>query len=482
MRRRIKSSAVTTSLALLSTAAIISSSSSSLSNNPLLAFTTSPPASDRIRRKLLARTILQASSSSSDDNQLSEFTKYTATATSKKEQEQQSSSSSNNDATTNNNNNGIANPSSTLSMMVDQQREFEINLGRAVDTLKRDYPKLLTHDPSWNIYHSDLEVIDPTGVSLHGLSNYKRAFSFIHAVVYMFYCEEKSGLTFRSTYDWARKAIRISWNVELVPKMLMGGTRNTLHVDGISEYYLDRTSGLITEHKVSHLLINDQAVRPENGVFHALAEMSPVNPDGVPVFYGLDENEKKITWEDMTHVKFQTWNPLTNIISGKSPSSLFNNPNEQAMQLPDNTNAINTDSQVPYDRDALQRKNDSRKKFGLPPITPDEFIKIEEEVRAMDAVNKKKATYLAEQLSQGRKKEEKDSFLNSIFGGVLKNGCESNFDCERPEVCCDVGFKKICCSSGLGIVDGIPLEKWEKARLRVPMENDDYGGNYGGNY
>ncbi len=271
---------------------------------------------------------------------------------------------------------------------------------------------------------------------------------------------------------------RVSWNVELVPKMIMGGTRNTLHVDGISEYYLDRTTGLITEHKVSHLLINDQAVRPEKGVFNALAEMSPVNPDGVPVFYGLEENQK-ITWEDMTHVNFQTWNPLTNLISGKSSSSLFNNPNEQAMQLPENNNnAINTDSQVPYDRDALQRKNDSRKKFGLPPITPDEFIKIEEEVRAMDAVNKKKAAYRAEQLAQSRKKDEKYSFLNNIFGGVLKNGCESNFDCERPEVCCDVGFKKICCSNGLGIVDGIPLEKWEKAKLRVPMENDDYGGNY----
>ena len=204
MRRRIRSSALTTSLALLSTAAITSSSSSSsLSNNPLLAFTsTAPPANDRIRRKLLARTILQATSSGNENQ--SQFTRYTAAAITKKEQEQ--SSSSNNDVTTNNN--GIANPSSTLSMMVDEQREFEINLGRAVDTLKQDYPKLLTNDPSWNIYHSDLEVIDPTGVSLHGLSNYKRAFSFIHAVVYMFYCEEKSGLTFRSTYDWARKAIR----------------------------------------------------------------------------------------------------------------------------------------------------------------------------------------------------------------------------------------------------------------------------------
>src|SRR6056300_910279 len=136
----------------------------------------------------------------------------------------------------------------------------------------------------------------------------------------------------------------------------MGGTRNTLHVDGISEYYLDRSSGLITEHRVSHLLINDQAVRPENGVFHALAEMSPVNPDGVPVFFGTELLDQKNT-NEMMKLNFQTWNPLTNLLLQGKSSSLFSNPNEQAMQLPENTNGINTDSQVPYDRDALQRKN-----------------------------------------------------------------------------------------------------------------------------
>ncbi len=265
---------------------------------------------------------------------------------------------------------------------------------------------------------------------------------------------------------------RVSWNVELVPKAIMGGTRNTLHVDGISEYYLDRSSGLITEHRVSHLLINDQAVRPENGVFHALAEMSPVNPDGVPVFFGTELLDQKNT-NEMMKLNFQTWNPLTNLLLQGKSSSLFSNPNEQAMQLPENTNGINTDSQVPYDRDALQRKNASRKKFGLPPITPEEFIKLEEEVRAMDDMNKKKAAYLAEKLSQSRKKEEKDSFLSNIFGGVLKNGCENNFDCERPQVCCDVGFKKICCSNGLGIVDGIPVEKYQRGVLRVPIPNDN---------
>ena len=209
--------------------------------------------SKRVKRRVLAHTFLHHATSVDQEQTTSEFL-------SKKRSRQQRSSSMTDDednkddsiidATDNNNSNGIS--STTLSMIVDSQKEFELNLGRAIDTLKSDYPTLLTKNPSWNIYHSDLEVIDPTGVSLHGLENYKMAFSFIHGVVKWFYCEEKSSLTsVRVAYDWARKCIRVSWNVELVPKMIYGGIKRTLHVDGISEYYLDRESGLITEHKVS---------------------------------------------------------------------------------------------------------------------------------------------------------------------------------------------------------------------------------------
>jgi Uncharacterized conserved protein (DUF2358) len=185
-------SASLSSLALLSTVA-----TSSPGFAPPYHKTT---ANNRIRRKLVARTIL------SHNNDLhSEFARYTASssATTDKQKQQQLNDKRNDSS--------IPTPTSATALvgeMVESQREFEINLGRAVDTLKRDYPKLLTRDPDWKIYHDDLEVIDPTGVSLHGLSNYKRAFSFIHAVVYMFYCEEKSGLTFRTVYDWARKSIR----------------------------------------------------------------------------------------------------------------------------------------------------------------------------------------------------------------------------------------------------------------------------------
>jgi len=279
---------------------------------------------------------------------------------------------------------------------------------------------------------------------------------------------------------------RVSWNVELVPKMIYGGIRHTLHVDGISEYYLDRDSGLITEHKVTHLLINDQAVRPVNGIFRALAEISPVDhdPEGVPVLSSSMPSSvssssaalsKTTSWEDLSVAKFQMWHPLN---PRPMTTSLFSNPNEQVMHLPSSSDSSSTNMEhVPYDRDALQRKNASRIKFGMPPLTPEEFIKIEEEVRAMDIINKKKAAYLAEKLAQqtAEKKKKEDSFLSNIFGGVFKNGCESNFDCERPQVCCDVGIKKICCSNGLGIVDGIPVENYERGTLRVPLPNDNYG-------
>lgn len=195
MQLRTKSAVA--SLALLSSAAY---------SSPPLAFIATnnknngPDAfSTRVRKRVLARTFLHATpSGSGGGNDQSEFTRRRRTT--------QTSSTP---TSTRTDTGRISPSSSTLSMIVDSQKEFEINLGRAVDTLKSDYPNLLTKNPSWDVYHSDLEVIDPKGVSLHGLENYKMAFSFIHGVVNMFYCKEKSGLTgIRVGYDWARKCIR----------------------------------------------------------------------------------------------------------------------------------------------------------------------------------------------------------------------------------------------------------------------------------
>jgi hypothetical protein len=94
-------------------------------------------------------------------------------------------------------------------MVIDSQREFETNLGRAVDSLKRDYPNLLTTNPNWDVYHPKIVVVDPSGVKMVGLENYKMAFDFVHGVVRWFYDEDRSKMTsVRVGYDWARKCIR----------------------------------------------------------------------------------------------------------------------------------------------------------------------------------------------------------------------------------------------------------------------------------
>ena len=54
--------------------------------------------------------------------------------------------------------------------------EYELNRGRVVDTLRRDYPKLFKEEPDLSIFTEGIELHDPTGVRLRGIKNYKRMF------------------------------------------------------------------------------------------------------------------------------------------------------------------------------------------------------------------------------------------------------------------------------------------------------------------
>eukprot|EP00978_Attheya_sp_CCMP212_P048241 scaffold491363_cov39-Attheya_sp.AAC.1 len=252
----------------------------------------------------------------------------------------------------------------------DERREFEMKLGKAVDTLRKDYPAMLTKNPDYTIYHGDLEVVDPSGVKLHGLKNYKNAFMLIHAVINLFYCPERSLLTFRLVYDHARNNIRVSWNAELVPKLIFGGVKTTLHVDGISVYVMEKTTGLITQHRVERLLINDAHVRPKSGIFYALTR-AVTDMEGKPVL-GVDGGP--------FHFEFRQ-----NLLPIPSGNSLFD-PSDiikgvQPLFAMSSTSDGGSDGSMAFDEKALEEKNISRKKRGLKELTPDEFVEFEAQTR-----------------------------------------------------------------------------------------------------
>jgi hypothetical protein len=166
-----------------------------------------------------------------------------------------------------------------LQGMVDEQRELQLNVGKAMDVLRKDYPYFLKRAPDYSIYHDSISLKASDGdVQLSKLSSYKKAFGITRTMLGLLYDADRSVLQSRMVYDSTRTQIRVSFNAMLVPKLTSLGGR-TVHVDGISIYNLDlsptmkedergnmciknENAGKIIEHKIEKLLVNGVPLQP----------------------------------------------------------------------------------------------------------------------------------------------------------------------------------------------------------------------------
>jgi hypothetical protein len=365
------------------------------------------------------------------------------------------------------------------------EQEFEMHVGRALDTLRSDYPDILTDQPNFSIYDVDLEVVDPSGVTVHGISAYKNAFRFLHGIVKVLYCPTKSDITFRMCYDKARQCIRIHWNAKVVPREIFGGARTTSYVDGISCYEMDRATGMITQHRIEKLLMNQTPVRPKEGVYAALKNkhvqsvpsyiQTADTSSGASISGNSGSTAVAVVGSGSITMEFQPVDPVKALLHSPSsqPSSLF------SMEASSSSSDGGGEASPDLDwENRFNSKNVSRKKYGLKPLTQEEFVEVEAAVKLMDTQQRtKQATdKSAAELTNKQSKGKKPNFLESIFGNAMKDTCESNYDCERPEICCDFGFKKMCCSSGQMILDSqkmVPVRviaEWQPGQL--PKDNN----------
>ena len=133
---------------------------------------------------------------------------------------------------------------------------------------------------------------------------------------------------------------------------------------------------------------------------------------------------------------------------------------------------------VDFDNEAFERKNLSRKKFGLKPLSKEDFLQVEQQVRVQAEQHRQK--FVQEQQMKQANVYRRTStsaasnpngksrgLFENIFSDIMPKGCESNEDCENPEVCCDLVFSKVCCSSGVG-VRGMLEEQYRPALVPVP--------------
>ena len=146
--------------------------------------------------------------------------------------------------------------------------------------------------------------------------------------------------------------------------------------------------------------------------------------------------------------------------------------------------AHDNDASQTFDQRAFELKNMSRKKFGLKPMTEQEFIDLQIQVRAMEAeqalkaeeMRQSRAAAAASQQDRpssaaGRQQQQDNIFATMAKSLLGESTCESNYDCARPQVCCDMGFKKMCCSSGKGIFE--PQAKMEMIPVPAVVRNEN---------
>jgi hypothetical protein len=319
---------------------------------------------------------------------------------------------------------------------------FELHVGRALDTLRSDYQTILTENPDFSIYDTAIEFIDPSGVKLHGIRNYKAAFRIVHALVKFIYCPSKSSISHRMCFDKARQNIRIHWNVRVVPREIFGGSRSIGHIDGISVYELDQETGNITQHRIEQLLLNDSPFLPKEGIVARLHQ------------------EHMVTVPNYHILRFQAALPTTTTTSTTSLMAW-----EAKGEATANTREDMAAMYPGMDWEAFQSRNKSRKKFGMKPLTPEEFMELQTQINQMADDAAQQAAAIAEQQRQQQQQQSKrnTNFWDQIMGKIQEDTCETNFDCERPKVCCDFGFTKRCC------IGGTPVGKYALQPQLVPI-------------
>lgn len=353
-----------------------------------------------------------------------------------------------------------------------------VRMGRVIDILHKDYSAdvFLRKSPDFSIYDSALQCVGPDGsVKWTGLGNYKAAFAILHAIVPLVYTDTtmQHKIIVDAFHNNNNNTIRIHWHMQATPRFQSASTQQHT-LDGISVYHVSPTTGNVTQHTIERLLWQPPAATTQlwQQLFSLQRQQQQRTVEaGVAVPNCAKETAAAASTplvpmlvQPHQVVQFQSspwwwWNPVVASSQQQqqrsTTSALFSGASDGvepggAQQQQQNV--------VVFDAEALASRNKSRQKFGLKPLSPQEFMDLQQQImrqqQQQQAAKELAATVAPPQQQQSQKKQQR-SFLDKMRGALGadklldKNTCESNFDCERPMVCCDFGFLvKRCCSTG----------------------------------
>lgn len=387
---------------------------------------------------------------------------------------------------------------SPINEIIESRRKFELQLGKTIDTLNADYPELLKAAPQYEIYNQRVSVVDPSGVeAIRGIEQYKNMFGVLRMAAGLFYSKNNSFIEHKLVYDWVRSQIRVSFKITLVKNNSNSkdpattshqqamdavlGTRASAKndhtvVSGISEYFVD-AEGKIVKHVISNIVINNHPVTIGLGMGDLFnLQQGKVATNGAGGMIG--------SFAPPTLTPTLTSNPSP--IPGFQKSLRLGNQRHSAARQTllrlYTVSPSASDDQYDGLKKSFAEKNEARVKFGLKPITFDEYKKIlTDNADVGTTFRSNQQTKEEEKLKLGAAPGTPQNPIN-IFSSVLSailpkdldrpQTCETFEDCDNME-CCDLIVAKICCKTGLGSHAYMP------DLVPVPIADDPFERNPG---
>lgn len=175
--------------------------------------------------------------------------------------------------------------STKISKEEEQKRDYYLNTGYAIRTLREEFPTLFYQELSFDIYRDDIVFKDPLNTFV-GIENYKSIFWALRFHGRMFF--RSLWIDIVSVWQPVENLIMVRWTVHGIPRVPW---ESCGRFDGTSEYKLDK-DGKIYEHRVHNIALNT----PPKFRVQALQEMiqyigCPSTPK--PTFFEISSSSIK---------------------------------------------------------------------------------------------------------------------------------------------------------------------------------------------
>jgi hypothetical protein len=244
--------------------------------------------------------------------------------------------------------------------------------------------------------------------------------------------------------------IRVRWSAKLWMRdpalgltKMANGEPAVVHLDGVSNYHLD-AEGKIYKHVIENIIMRGSEEAQPVQLALSWPKMGLTPELALPMPFGLRPLDAPNTWSPPEALK-----------------ALFTADSEShAAQQP-------TAQQQPASPVHSRAAKPVKRRGGEPQASESYETPMQRAARerAEDAER-------AARLEELRAPEQES--VTKRMGLTMPQACETSYDCERPDVCCDLLFGSVCCNGGL-MIPSVDRQQGvlQRQAIPIPVDRDD---------